>query len=109
MLLLLDENLPKKLKSDFYVHTVYTIKDLGWNGLKNGAQLFKLIENNFDALLTYDKNLQYQQNFTKYSITVFVLIARINTYEVLTRLSPKILVYLNEPLVAGPIEIKEVA
>jgi hypothetical protein len=29
----------------------------------------------FDALLTFDKNLQHQQNFSKYSITVFVLTA----------------------------------
>lgn len=106
MLLLLDENLPKKLKGDFAEHTVFTIKERGWNGLKNGVLLQKLLENNFHGLITFDKNLQHQQNFKTYPIAVFVLSARINTYSVLTELSPKILDFLSKPLIAGPIEIK---
>jgi hypothetical protein len=106
MLLLLDENLPKKLKNDFQGHHVFTIKERGWNGLKNGVLLQKLLENNFNGFITFDKNLQHQQNFKTYPITVFVLSARINTYPVLTQLSPKILDILSRPLIAGPIEIK---
>ena len=106
MLLLLDENLPRKLKQDFPGHQVYTIRDKGWQGLKNGVLLQKLLENNFQALITYDKNLQYQQNFKKYPITVFVLSTRVNTYPLLTKLSPQIIELLNNPLVPGPIEIK---
>ena len=70
--LLLDENLPKRLKLDFPEHEIYTVRDKGWNGIKNGELLKLLIENNFNALLTFDKNLQHQQNFTKYTMTVFV-------------------------------------
>jgi len=58
MRLLLDENLPKKLKKDFHSHEVFTVKERGWNGLKNGALLEKLLENGFDALITYDMNFQ---------------------------------------------------
>jgi uncharacterized protein DUF5615 len=94
MKLLLDENLPKKLKFDFEEYEVYTIREKGWNGIKNGQLLQLLIENKFDALLTFDKNLQYQQNFAKYSMTVFVLSAPINTYFVLTQLTPKIKKYI---------------
>ena len=43
-----------------------------------------LVENLYYAFLTFDKNLQYQQNFLKYSITVFVLTADINSYAELT-------------------------
>lgn len=82
MLLLLDENLPKRLKNDFPGHRVFTIKECGWNGINNGLLLQKLLENNFDALITFDKNLQHQQNFKKYPITVIVLNARINKYSV---------------------------
>ena len=39
-----------------------------------------MLEKEFDTLLTFDKNLQYQQNFAKYPITVFVLNAEDNTY-----------------------------
>ena len=107
MRLLLDENLPKKLKLDFTDHEIYTTSDKGWNGIKNGELLKLLIENQFDALLTFDKNLQHQQNFLKYTITVFVLSASINSYDELTKLSPKIKEYLNQGnLITGPIEIK---
>lgn len=74
--------------------------------VKNGLLLEKLPENNFNALITYDKNLQHQQNFKKYPVTVFVLSARINKYSVLTKLSPKILDFLSRPLIAGAIEVK---
>ncbi len=46
-----------------------------------------MLAENFDVLLTFDKNLQYQQNFAKYPITVFVYSVFINTYAVLTKYS----------------------
>jgi len=106
MKLLLDENLPKRLKHDFPEHEVYTVRDKGWNGIKNG-ELFKLmIEDSFDALLTFDKNLQHQQNFSKYTLTVFVLTATINTYEELTKLIPKVKIYVDtKSLPVGPVII----
>jgi hypothetical protein len=58
MLLLLDENLPKRLKSDFSNHQIFTVWEKGWNCIKNGELLQLLLANNFDALLTFDKNLQ---------------------------------------------------
>jgi len=107
MRLLLDENLPKQLKSDFPDHEIYSVRDKGWNGIKNGELLKLLLENEFDALLTFDKNLQHQQNFEKYSLTVFVLSARINRYEELTKLTPQIQVILEMPSIPkGPIVIK---
>ena len=98
MRLLLDENLPKRLKLDFPEHEIFTVRDKGWNGIKNGELLKLLLENKFDALLTFDKNLQHQQNFTKYNITVFVLSAKINSYEELTKLSSKVKEYLDKDL-----------
>jgi hypothetical protein len=106
MKLLLDENLPKRLKQDFIAHEIYTIRDKEWNGIKNGELLKLMIAEEFDALLTFDKNLQHQQNFSKYSITVFVLNTFSNTYETLSPLSAKILVLLAEDnLPIGPIII----
>jgi predicted nuclease of predicted toxin-antitoxin system len=107
MKLLLDENLPKKLKHDFAEHETYTVRDKGWNGVKNG-ELLKLLKNeNFNALLTFDKNLQYQQNFNKYTITVFVLTATINTYSALSKLIPQIKEHINKGnLLPEPVIIK---
>lgn len=104
MRLLLDENLPKRLKLDFPTHEIYTIRDKDWNGIKNGDLMKLLIENSFNALLTFDKNIQFQQNFSTYPITVFVLVAEINTYIELTKLSPKVNEYLSSGnLSPGPI------
>ena len=90
MKLLLDENLPKRLKSDFPEFIVSTVSDLGWNGKSNGELLKLMLENKFDALLTFDKNLQYQQNLSNYPIPVLVLNAHDNTYLTLKPLVIKI-------------------
>ncbi|CAN5372616.1 hypothetical protein BH10BAC4_BH10BAC4_25720 [soil metagenome] len=106
MRLLLDENLPKRLKHDFKEHEIYTAADKGWTGISNGKLLGLLAENKFDALLTFDKNLQYQQNFTKYTIAVIVLNAPDNSYSTLKDLVQKIKDVLTTDLKAGPTEIK---
>ncbi len=105
MRLLLDENLPKRLKLDFPEHEIYTVRDKGWNGFKNGKLLKLLVQERFDALLTFDKNLQHQQNFSDYSVTVFVLSARINRYEVLTHLAPKVKLYLSKGLLPSGVVV----
>jgi len=106
MRLLLDENLPKKLKADFPEHEIYTVSDKNWNGKKNGDLLKAMLEQDFDVLLTFDKNLQYQQNFAKYPITVVVLNAEDNTYLTLQELVPKIKTILNSNPSIGPIEVQ---
>ena len=106
MKLLLDENLPKRLKLDLSSHQVFTVIEMGWNGIKNGELISLMISQSFDALLTFDKNLQHQQNFEKYPICVFILIAKNNTYSELTTLSKMILYQLENPnMPAGPVLI----
>lgn len=76
MKLLLDENLPKKLKLDFPEHEIYTVSDKRWNSKKNGELLKLMLEEDFNVLFTFDRNLQFQQNFLKYPIAVIVLNAQ---------------------------------
>jgi hypothetical protein len=106
MKLLLDENLPKRLKQHFKGHQIYTAADRGWTGISNGKLLALLVDNGFDALLTFDKNLAYQQNFTKYTVAVIVLNARDNSYQTLKEFVEKINDVLESELKPGPIEIK---
>jgi predicted nuclease of predicted toxin-antitoxin system len=106
MKLLLDENLPKRLKNDFSEHEIYTVRDKGWNSKKNGELLELMMAENFDVLLTFDQNLEHQQNFDKYPITVFVLIAENNTYQVLRSLVENIKSELAKPLYKGAAKIK---
>lgn len=106
MKLLLDENLPKRLKQDLSKYEIHTASEKGWTGISNGKLLELLMENKFDALLTFDKNLQYQQNFNRYTIAVIVLNATDNSYLTLKALVPKIIDALEQPLKPGPNEVK---
>jgi hypothetical protein len=108
MRLLLDENLPKRLKQDLAArHEVYTVADKGWAGISNGQLLTLLVENQFDALLTFDKNLQYQQNFAKYPVAVLIMNATDNRYVTLKPLVAKIEQLLTTDLRPGPVIVSD--
>lgn len=78
MRVLLDENLDWRLvryfDADFQVTTV---SRQGWNGMRNG-ELLQRAAAVFDALVTMDKGIEYQQNLRKYAIGVILISARSN-------------------------------
>ena len=73
MKILLDECVTKRLKNFLPDYEVFTVTEMGWSGVKNGKLLTFCVENSFDLLLTIDKNLMFQQNVSKYKITIAVL------------------------------------
>jgi hypothetical protein len=105
MKLLLDENLPKRLKHELPGHEAFTVRDMGWNGLGNGVLLGKMKEHGFHALLTFDKNIRFQQYFEKYDLPDFVLDAQDNTYDTLRPLMTHVLEALSTSGTTGPIHI----
>lgn len=62
MKLLLDECLPRKIKAGLPGHEVKTVPEMGWAGIENGA-LLPLIDLKFDAFITIDSNMRYQQKY----------------------------------------------
>jgi predicted nuclease of predicted toxin-antitoxin system len=72
MRLLLDESVPSRLRRALPNHAVRTVGEMGWSGVKNG-KLLALAANDFDAFITVDKNLPYQQNLRTLPIAVVVL------------------------------------
>lgn len=106
MRLLLDENLPKKLRRDFSEHQIFTMREKGWTGKSNGALMQLMTSEGFEALITFDQNLQHQQNFQKYTLTVFVLIAPDNSYVTLKSFVPKILEIIKKGITPGAIEVR---
>ena len=54
MKLLLDENLPVKLKYRFIDKKIeaYTVRDMNWLGKENGELLTLMLQNNFTSFLT---------------------------------------------------------
>ena len=80
MRILLDESLPRRLRSSFSGHEVVTVVEAGWSGVENG-ELLHLAAAHFDVFVTADQNLQYQQNLNALPITVAVLVAPDNQHE----------------------------
>ena len=93
MRLLLDECVPARLRKALPSHQVSTVPEEGWSGVKNG-KLLMLAAVKFDALITVDKNLPYQQNTVSLPISVFVLDAQSNELLYLLPLVPKLEVAL---------------
>lgn len=79
MRVLLDECLPRKLKSFFAEagHECETVRDAGFGGKENG-ELLALAENKFDVLITVDKNIRHQQNIPGRSLALLVIRAASN-------------------------------
>jgi Domain of unknown function (DUF5615) len=75
MRLLLDECVDWRLLRDLSQYDVRTVKQLGWEKVKNGA-LLQLAATQFDVFLTVDSNLPYQQNAANIGIAVIVLRGR---------------------------------
>jgi hypothetical protein len=88
---LLDEQLPRRLAQEIVGHDARTVRQQGWDGLRNGQLLQRASEDGFDVLLTADRNLECQQNLARFSLAVIVLVARTNTLKDLLPLVPRIL------------------
>ena len=87
MRLLLDECVPARLRKALSTHQVSTVPQEGWSGVKNG-KLLSLAATKFDAFITVDKNLPYQQNTSTLPVAVFVLDALSNELPYLLPLVP---------------------
>ena len=106
MRLLLDENVPKKLKHDLVGHDVYTVREMRQNGNEDQDILQFLSDFNFDALITCDKNLRFQQNLARYPTPIIVLDTYTNAYPILKAIIPILLDLLLEPLLPGATVIR---
>jgi hypothetical protein len=58
---LFDQGTPAPLRDALTAHFVSTAYEMGWSALSNG-DLLDAAERQFDAFVTTDQNLHYQQN-----------------------------------------------
>jgi hypothetical protein len=63
MKILFDHGTPAPLRRALSGHAVSTAYEMAWTALDNGA-LLDAAETHFDALITTDQNLRYQQNLS---------------------------------------------
>jgi hypothetical protein len=73
MRIIFDQAKPLPIREHLDQHVVSTAFAQGWATLKNGELLTAAEQAGFDVLLTTDKNLRYQQNFTGRKIAIVVL------------------------------------
>ncbi len=96
MRLLLDECVPRRLRRELSEHEVRTVPEMGWAAKENG-ELLQLASNLlFDVFITVDQRLSYQQDVTRSSIAVVVLVAKRNKIEFLLPLVPELQRVLRE-------------
>jgi predicted nuclease of predicted toxin-antitoxin system len=70
--ILFDQGTPEPLRASLKQHTVSTAYEMGWTDLDNG-RLLAAAEAEFDAFVTTDKNLRYQQNLAGRRLAILVL------------------------------------
>ena len=73
MRVLLDENIPADLEAQFAGHQVDTVVGLGWAGVSNG-ELLRRAQGRYDALVTMDSKIEYQQNVSALAFGVVVVV-----------------------------------
>ena len=91
MKILLDECVNKRLKSHLSDFEVYTVNEMNWCGVKNGKLMSLCVANQFDVILTIDKNMIYQQNIEKYPISFVIFNASTSKMEELILFVPSFL------------------
>ncbi len=93
MRVLLDEQVPAGLAALLPGHDVRTVTGMGWSGVKNG-ELLRRTAGQFDAFLTMDRNLEFQQNLGALSFGILLVRAPSNRLRDVQPLIPDILAAL---------------
>ena len=87
--MLLDECVPRKLKSELPGHDVRTVTEMGWAGIKNGPLLRRAAQE-FDVFLTVDQGVEYQQNLFGLDLAIVVMVAATNDIDDVRSLMPRV-------------------
>jgi hypothetical protein len=95
MKVLLDECVNGRLARLISGHDVETVSRRRWNGIKNGQLLSRAVGAGFDAFVTIDKSLSFQNPIASYPIAVMVLRAHSNGLIHLRPLVPFLLAALD--------------
>lgn len=96
MKLLLDAMMPEELGVLLVGHEVSHVGDLGWRHLSNGNLLNSGEGGGYEAVITKDANMPYQQNMVGRNIGLVIVRTQTQDMEDLLGLTPEILRALSE-------------
>lgn len=74
MRILFDQGTPAPLRKFLTGHEITTAFERGWGALQNGDPLRAAEINDFEAIITTDQNLRYQQNLAARRLAIVVLL-----------------------------------
>lgn len=75
-------------------HDVFTTAYMGWSGVENGELLRLAAAAGFNALVTNDRGLEYQQHLGALPLAVVVILVPSNTIEAIRLAYPALLAAL---------------
>jgi hypothetical protein len=90
MNILLDESAPRVLGFELTGHFVRTAQSQGFSALSNGRLMQAMLDKGFEALITFDQNLPYQQS-ELLPVAVIVLVAPNNRVETALAFTPQLM------------------
>lgn len=95
MRVLLDGNLPRAFATLLPGHRVQSVHQRRWSDLDDGP-LLAAAETAFDAFVTMDQNLRFQQNLRGRKLRIVIVRAVRNTLPILAPVAPGVLTALGE-------------
>lgn len=93
MKILVDECVDARFASNIRGFEARSVHDLGWSGITNG-KLLALAAEQFDVLVTVDRNLSFQQHLPRFDIAVVLIHCKSNRLDDLLDIVPELLAAL---------------
>jgi predicted nuclease of predicted toxin-antitoxin system len=73
MRILLDQNVPRALRTLLPGHDIRTSAEMGWSNLMNGVLVDAAERAAFEAIITADRGFRFQVNISSRSLAVIIL------------------------------------
>ena len=90
MRILLDENVPVDFAAELPGHEVNSVIGRGWGGVLNG-ELMQRASGSCDVFVTFDRNIEFQQNIPALPFGVIIVCAVSNRMQLLRPLAEAVL------------------
>jgi hypothetical protein len=72
---------PRRFARLLVDHEVSTVQEAGWSSLSNGALIRAAASAGYEALVTVDQSIPFQQNLQTARLGIVILAARSNRFE----------------------------
>lgn len=86
-------------------HDISTVVEMGWSGIKNGLLLRLAADAGFEILLTFDRNIQHQQNVPALGLALVVLAVPDTKLDTIRPLVPEVLSVLDSHPQPGTLSV----